>query len=86
MILPARRLTESLQELDRSGLSPTRLRMVHPTPDREAGHFLIEASKATGKVLSILPPLFVYSSIGTYSVEIGRLYNLPTGEDVEQDG
>lgn len=86
MILPARRLAELLQELDRSGLSPTRLRMVHPTPDREAGHLLIEAVKATGRALTILPPLFVYSSAGTYSAEISRLYNLPAGEDVEPDG
>lgn len=82
MILPAQRLAESLQEIARLGFCPTRLRMVHPTREREAGHFLIEATKATGRALTILPPLFIYSSAGLYSTEISRLYNLPPGEDV----
>lgn len=82
MILPARRLPELFQHLSQSKLSPARLRMIHPAPGREAGHFLIEAVKRTGSEITILPPLIIYARTGEYSSEIKSMYSLPAGEDV----
>lgn len=85
MILPARRLPELFQELSQAKLSPARLRMIHPAPGREAGHFLIEAVKGTGKEITIMPPLIIYTRTGEYCPEIKNLYNLPAEEDVNQN-
>lgn len=81
MILPVRRLKELFAELDAAGLKPLRLRMIHPTMEREAGHFLIEAGKGTRGEISILPPLIIYERAGVYSTEIRNIYNLPSGEE-----
>lgn len=86
MILPACRLQELFYEVELAGLKPVRLRMIHPTIDREAGHFLIEAGKGTRANLTILPPLVVYERAGVYSQEIQHLYNLSPGEERSQDG
>ncbi len=86
MILPARRLCEILAELAAAGLNPVRVRMVHPTIEREAGHFLIEAGKGTRQEFTVLPPLIVYQSPGVYSPEIQRLYEQPPGEEGSQNG
>ncbi|MGB4303000.1 MAG: tRNA1(Val) (adenine(37)-N6)-methyltransferase [Syntrophomonadaceae bacterium] len=85
MILPARRLPELFQELSQAKLSPTCLRMIHPAPHREAGHFLIEAAKATRKEITIMPPLIIYTAAGEYSWEIKNIYHQPAGEDVSEN-
>lgn len=86
MVLPARRLAELFSELVPAALRPVRLRMIHPTMDREAGHFLIEAGKNTRGELVILPPLIVYDRPGVYSQEIQQLYKQSPGEERSQDG
>jgi len=86
MVLPARRLTELFSELAPVGLKPVRLRMIHPTIDREAGHFLIEAGKGTRGEMTIMPPLIIYERAGVYTQEIQHLYERSPGEERSQDG
>lgn len=80
LILPAYRFYETLSELTRQGFGLTRLRLIHPTAQREAGHFLVEAARDIKGQLKILPPLTIYQAPGVYAQELQQLYGRPVGE------
>lgn len=80
LLQPARRLSEALYEFHQQGLSPQRLRLIHPLANREAGHFLLEAVPLCSSPLRILPPLVIYQSPGIYGEEIRLLYREPQRE------
>ena len=72
----ARRASVLLSALVSCGLSPKRLRWVHPSPERPAGLFLLEALKGGGEGLTVEPPLFVRDERGDYTPELLRAYEI----------
>ncbi len=56
VIYPAFRSPQLLAELAQQGLSPTKVRYVHPRPAEDANLVLVEARKDGGPQLRILPP------------------------------
>lgn len=75
LIHRAERLPEALILLTRSGLAPSRLKLVHPQRGKKAMLFLLEGVKGAALTLTILPPLIVYDSPGKYSEEMERIYS-----------
>ena len=74
VIYPAARLAELLRELSAVGLSPRRLRAVHPRTDAPATRVLLSFQKSIvdGK-LEIVPPLVERRTDGTPSDELLRI-------------
>ncbi len=77
LIFPAARTTEVVSLMRTKHLEPKRARFVHPYQDRPASLVLIEAVKAAGNGLEILPPLFVHEHSGAYSDEMKEIYGAP---------
>jgi len=59
LIYPASRAIDLMVVLRKNQLEPKRVRWVHPRPDREARWVLVEALKASGVELHVIPPLFL---------------------------
>lgn len=76
LVFPAERLTDLLTSLRDRSLEPKLLRLVHPAPGKPASLVLLEAVKAAGPGVRVLPPLFVHDADGTYSRELKELYGL----------
>lgn len=76
LVYPARRTVSLLAELHGAGLEPKRLQMVHSYQGGEGKLVLVEAVRAGGESLTILPPLFLYRSPGSrlYTEAMARLY------------
>ncbi|HMM20771.1 MAG TPA: tRNA1(Val) (adenine(37)-N6)-methyltransferase [Selenomonadales bacterium] len=74
MVHLAERLTEIMAVMNKAGIEPKRLRLVHPMADKKAKLLLVEGVRAGRPGLSVLPPLFVYHPEGTYSNEIMAYY------------
>lgn len=58
------RLPELLAELERAGLAPKRLRLVHTRADQGARMALLESVKAGGAGLEVEPPLVLHEGEG----------------------
>lgn len=58
------RLPELLLELERAGLTPKRMRLVHGRADQEARMVLLESVKAAGAGLKVEPPLVLHEGRG----------------------
>lgn len=72
-VYPSPRLPELLASLDAAGLTPTRLRLMHPRPGQPAQRALVEGRKGARGGLTILPPLFLRNEDGGYSDEGRRI-------------
>lgn len=68
-VYPSTRLPELLASLDSAGLTPTRLRLMHPRPGQPAQRAFVEGCKGARGGLTILPPLFLRDADGNYSEE-----------------
>lgn len=77
LVFPAERLTDLMTLLRARALEPKLLRVVHPASDKPASLVLVEALKAAGPGLRVLPPLFVHEKDDGYSSELKELYGLP---------
>jgi tRNA1Val (adenine37-N6)-methyltransferase len=77
VIFPARRAITLLDSLRSATLEPKRLRWVHSREGEEAKFILTEAHKGGGEGVEVLPPLFVYSDMGSYTPEMEILYSIP---------
>lgn len=77
LVFPAARTAELLALMAGRGLEPKRLRCVHPLHDRPASLVLVEAVKAGGAGLEILPPLVLQDSAGVSTKELNLIYGLP---------
>jgi tRNA1(Val) A37 N6-methylase TrmN6 len=74
-VYPAARAAALINELINHGLAPKRLRVVHSYPGESARLVLVEAVKAGGEELAILPPLYIYEAAGgCYSKEMAKMY------------
>ena len=54
-------------------LQPTRIRLVHPRPDRPASRVLIEASHANQSPVPVETPLVLHGPDGAYTHEVRRM-------------
>jgi tRNA1Val (adenine37-N6)-methyltransferase len=77
LIFPAARTTEIVSLMRTRHFEPKRARFVHTYQDRPASLVLIEAVKAAGTSLEILPPLFVHEHGGAYSDDMKKMYSTP---------
>jgi len=59
VVYPTPRLTELLSVLSAEGLTPVRLRVVHPYADEPGQRVLVEACKGSKSSLLIEPPLYL---------------------------
>lgn len=69
-----RRLPELLAELSAARLSPKRLKLVHPSLEKEANMVLIEAVKDGKSGSRVEKPLIVFDANGAYMPEIREVY------------
>jgi tRNA1Val (adenine37-N6)-methyltransferase len=74
-IFPANRSITLFNCLRAVSLEPKRLRWVHSRSGEGARFVLVEAYKAGGEGVEVLPPLSIYSDQGTYSKELEHLYS-----------
>ena len=77
IVFPAARTAEMVSLMRTRHLEPKRARFVHAYQDRPASLVLIEAVKAAGTGLDILPPLIVHVRGGAYSDEMKNIYGTP---------
>jgi tRNA1Val (adenine37-N6)-methyltransferase len=76
LVFPAGRAVELISLLSEKKLEPKRVRFVHPHHHKPASLVLIEAVKAAGTGIDVLPPLVVHGVDGGYSDEIKKIYGL----------
>jgi tRNA1Val (adenine37-N6)-methyltransferase len=69
LVFPSERLVELLGALAGEGLTPTRMRLVHPRPGQPANRVLVQAHKGSRAGLSIEPPLWLRDDGGGYGPE-----------------
>ena len=74
LVYPAQRSGELFGELAARRLHLEQLRYVQPYEGRAANLVLLAARKHGRGQTSVLPPLIVYRSVGTYSEEMERIY------------
>ncbi len=74
MVMRARRLADTLALLKKYSVEPRELMMVHPVPEKNASVFLLEARRAGGPAMTVLPPLYIYDSGGEYTPELMKYY------------
>ncbi len=77
LIFPAPRTAELMSLMREKKLEPKRLRFVHPLHHKPASLVLIEAVKAAGTGIEVLPPLIVHGANGGNSEEMRQIYDLP---------
>lgn len=68
------RLAELFVELERTGFSPRRLRLIHPKPHTAASMVLVEAVWGGHDALEVLPPLLVCDADGRYTAEMQAIF------------
>ena len=68
------RLGEIFAALEKYGLKPKEMRMVHPFIDKEPNMVLLGAVKGGNNGLKTAPPLIVYKEKGVYTDEIYDVY------------
>lgn len=81
LVYPSPRLPELLANLMSVGLTPTRLRLIHPREGEPAQRALVEARKGARASLLIEPPLYVRTPDGAYSAEARRALGEPPAGD-----
>ncbi len=69
------RLAEIFSSLQKHGMEPKRMRLVHPFADKEPNIVLIEARKNARSRITIEKPLVVYETPGEYTEEIKQIYS-----------
>ena len=74
MVMRALRLADTLAALRSHRIEPRIVRMVHPTPAKDASVFLLEARRNGGPAMTVLPPLYVYDGRGEYTPELMGFY------------
>jgi tRNA1Val (adenine37-N6)-methyltransferase len=77
LVFPAPRAGELMVLLREKKIEPKRLRFVHPRLHKPASLVLIEAAKAAGTGIEVLPPLIIHGENGGYSEEMRQIYELP---------
>ncbi|MDE6760864.1 MAG: tRNA1(Val) (adenine(37)-N6)-methyltransferase [Lachnospiraceae bacterium] len=68
------RLAEIFKIMKEYHLEPKRMRLVHPSVDKEPTMVLIEGLKGGRERITVEPPLIIYKEQGVYHDEISRIY------------
>lgn len=77
IVFPAGRTADLVLSLRARKLEPKRMRLVHPFQDKPASLVLLEAVKAAGAGLQVMPPLVAHATGGEYTPEMRKIYGLP---------
>jgi tRNA1Val (adenine37-N6)-methyltransferase len=75
MIYPASRAADLIEEMRKFHLEPKRLQFVHSHPRDVARLLLVEGLKEGHAQVRVLPPLFLYDSMGKYTPEAQELFH-----------
>jgi len=75
MIYHPNRFSELIHILSEKDCEPKRLRFVHSNGSSEAKMVLVEAVKGGRPGLRVEPPFYIYGEDGSYSEEMGQIYN-----------
>lgn len=73
MIHRVQRMAEIMDTLSRYRLEPKRIRLVHPTVDKEANLILVESVKGGSPSVKVMAPLIMYDEQANYTLEMRRL-------------
>lgn len=76
MVIRANRVGELFALLDGYNVPPKIMRSVHPRPGADATVVLVEAVRAAGRGLKVLPPLFVLDADGKETKELLEEYRI----------
>ena len=68
------RLAEIFKIMKKYHLEPKRMRLVHPSVEKEPTMVLIEGLKGGRERITVEPPLIIYKEQGVYHDEISRIY------------
>lgn len=68
------RLTEIFAHMNRYGIEPKRMQLVHPYLDKEPNLVLIEGMRGGGRRLIVEKPLIVYQENGEYTLKLQEIY------------
>jgi tRNA1Val (adenine37-N6)-methyltransferase len=74
MIYPASRAADLIEQMRKFHLEPKLLQFVHSHPRDEARLLLVEGLKEGRAQVRVLPPLFLYDSMGKYTPEAQELF------------
>ncbi len=74
VVFPAPRLLELMDAMRAARLSPKRVLLVHPSPDKAPNLALVDAGKAARPGLHFLPPLFVRGEDGRETEGLRAMY------------
>ncbi|MBM4331922.1 MAG: tRNA1(Val) (adenine(37)-N6)-methyltransferase [Deltaproteobacteria bacterium] len=74
MIYPASRAADLIHEMRKSHLEPKLWQFVHSHQKDEARLMLLEAVKGGQAQVKVLPPLYLYDSVGQYTTEAQELF------------
>ncbi|RSL29584.1 tRNA1(Val) (adenine(37)-N6)-methyltransferase [Salibacterium salarium] len=74
MVHRPERLPELIETFRKYRIEPKRMKCIYPKSDKEANILLIEGIKEGKPGLTCLPPLTIYSQMGTYTEELKRYY------------
>ncbi len=72
---PPIRLLETMRELEKRRLFPSRIRFIHGHKNAEAKIFLVDAIKEKKCDLIVDSPLYVYNRDGSYTMEMQQIYD-----------
>lgn len=75
------RLTDTLREAERAGLTVTRLREILPRAGEAPSAFLLSAAKQPGAGFNWQRPLIIRRADGSYTNEVESFYTDPEAED-----
>ena len=74
MIYPASRAADLIEQMRKFHLEPKLLQFVHSHPRDEARLLLVEGLKEGRAQVRVLPPLFLYDSMGKYTPEAQEIF------------
>jgi tRNA1(Val) A37 N6-methylase TrmN6 len=76
LVIRAKRIGELFCLLYEHNVRPKKIRAVHPKPDRQASVVLVEAVRASGEGIALLPPLFISGADGRYTEDLLEAYRI----------
>lgn len=74
MIHRPHRLTDIMVLFRQYKLEPKRLRLIHPFEDKAPTMVLVEGVKGGNPMITVEPPLIIYSAPGEYTQEVYNIY------------
>lgn len=74
MVHRPQRLAEIFEEMQRVGIEPKGMQLVHPYIDKEPTQVLIEGVYQGGREMRIQPPLITYEAPGVYTKQMLEVY------------